>query len=1122
MKINTSRAFIIVVILGIVGGIFGFRLKREAFPAASINFSVPKHEILARAKAKLQQFGFYREGMLSSVKLQEDAVTSAYFELHHLTDDLPKLPIWIWHCSFKKESDPESAVIGFSPSGQLQELEVTLSNDKKLPSLDRPAAEALARSFVAKELPVSIEGWKVTSAEDKAQVNRIDHQFSWKQPDNGYCEVDVTVSGNVVTAFRYSAIAPRPWNAEYREMRSYNSLYTTAATFVMVVLGVCALVVAIRAAPRHSFNFKLAGAFGILCGIAAVAPEFNKLPWWSENYDPSHSYKAFLLMKSAVFVMGGVVMALAVAVLYAAAQPLYRELCPQYMSIKRWFSFEALRKKELVVGIILGIAVAYLAKGYQIGFYLLGRQIGYWCPMSPADFQALSSVVPVVDALSIGVLAALMEEGLYRVVALRLFEKLCRGHFWWANFLQAAAWAFAHSSYPQQPAYTRGIELTVFGMFNGWLLKRFGLIPCLVSHYLFDANWTTEYFQSAPPAVAWTAVLPTAIPLAILIICLIVSAKKGFSEDPVGRADTQEFVLPDLEARTTLGRPASFHPQLLSTKLKAALFLLIPASCAAIALLSVPSIGSSIKHFATSRAEAIERSRRYQMERGATLFGYQPTTRLETLDMYMPGTDNALIYLREKLGYERTVQLVDSLCTELGWDTIWWSATGQCYEDEMDKDGAIYAQDAGNPPGSDDVFVKEPRARTIAETFLNEHCKRLLPVTFVSSSSDARPSYSWYNITFDVPRGKVGDANLRVNVIVSSESVRKVSTEWVVPDSWLEARKRESGLESIMSVVRLLVWIPLGTLVVWLWIGLMREGYVRWKVPLYIGLAAVLVYLAKEINTATRFFMSYDGSSPVANFVLEQCVSRACIALSDGVLFALGSMLVLAIFSKYYKPSYLQSLVDLTLTPLSKQERPVQLKIWIDSVIMAAAIPLAWTSLWALIQKAQSIIGHLGPGTTLLSTVTEANAYLPWFNVLCSAVRQGSLIVLALVVVAALAHRFLKGNWWLTCLVALLVCALLLTDQHYVTDNVLAVANGMVFFGMGATIFLVSRKNLLTGALAILWINLCPPVFVLFNHGLPLLMFDTCLLTGVILAPLFWLAYLQSAGEAGVVVEADS
>jgi hypothetical protein len=40
--------------------------------------------------------------------------------------------------------------------------------------------------------------------------------------------------------------------------------------------------------------------------------------------------------------------------------------------------------------------------------------------------------------------------------------------------MQAMIWAFMHSSYAQQPAYARGVELTIVGLFYGYIMRRYG------------------------------------------------------------------------------------------------------------------------------------------------------------------------------------------------------------------------------------------------------------------------------------------------------------------------------------------------------------------------------------------------------------------------------------------------------------------------------------------------------------------------------------------------------------------------------------------------------------------------------------------------------------------------
>ena len=174
-----------------------------------------------------------------------------------------------------------------------------------------------------------------------------------------------------------------------------------------------------------------------------------------------------------------------ITVIVGAAERIYRLAFPEHLPWQKWFSLSALRSRYVLTALILGYATFGISIGYQICYYYLGSKIHFWCPLGVDKYQILTAVQPWFSAFTLGVFASGAEELLYRVIMLGFGQKLLK-NFWLANILQAMAWGFMHSSYPQQPAYARGVELTIEGMFWGWILRRYGLLPCLVSHYLFD------------------------------------------------------------------------------------------------------------------------------------------------------------------------------------------------------------------------------------------------------------------------------------------------------------------------------------------------------------------------------------------------------------------------------------------------------------------------------------------------------------------------------------------------------------------------------------------------------------------------------------------------------------
>jgi membrane protease YdiL (CAAX protease family) len=100
--------------------------------------------------------------------------------------------------------------------------------------------------------------------------------------------------------------------------------------------------------------------------------------------------------------------------------------------------------------------------------------------------DVFNSSLPFLLPLLVGFTAAISEEFLFRFFAIPFFKKYFRYTFL-ALLIPAIIWAFGHSSYPVFPVYVRGIELTLAGLFFGWIFIRFGLWTCLVAHYAINA-----------------------------------------------------------------------------------------------------------------------------------------------------------------------------------------------------------------------------------------------------------------------------------------------------------------------------------------------------------------------------------------------------------------------------------------------------------------------------------------------------------------------------------------------------------------------------------------------------------------------------------------------------------
>jgi hypothetical protein len=91
---------------------------------------------------------------------------------------------------------------------------------------------------------------------------------------------------------------------------------------------------------------------------------------------------------------------------------------------------------------------------------------------------------------------------------------------WWigaAFILQAVVFGAAHATYPTQPSYARLIELIIPSLIWGATYLRFGLLPTITAHCVYDIIWfSLPIFASHTPQALFykmIIILITLLPL---------------------------------------------------------------------------------------------------------------------------------------------------------------------------------------------------------------------------------------------------------------------------------------------------------------------------------------------------------------------------------------------------------------------------------------------------------------------------------------------------------------------------------------------------------------------------------------------------------------------------------
>ncbi len=1106
----------VLIVLGLIGCVLAFYLVDQVFASASINFKYPKADILTMAKDKLKGWGYETTGTKSEIEFDNDKDVKTFLEQSFGQVEgnrlMSTVPMWYWACKFEKDKEPTTA-ISFDPEGQLTRFDRTLPNDMRLPSLDRKTAELMAMSFAKKETAIDLSNWKLVQSRDVKLQERADHTFTWVDPSTDYHGADkrmeITVSGDKVSKFKFYIHLPESWLNQYKLSRSYNMLLATVAQSLYSLFILGAGVVFIRGIIKKSFSYKTALTFGAIFAFCEFLQYLNATA--------AIDFGGVMYKALGVIVLMGMAVGwgLAIAVLFAAAQPLYRQLCPDRWPLKDWFTFKMLRSPELIQGIILGFAVCFISFGYQVVYYLVGEKVGYWCPLQGQSYATLSLPYPFLSALQIGIHASFYEEVVFRVIGLVLLQKLFRGNFWIANFLQAAIWGFAHSYYPQQPAYARGLELTVEGLFAGWLLRRFGLLPNIVSHYLFDAIWTVSILRSAPLSVAITGLIPIAVPFIILVVSLAVSAWKGLVYPPVISAEkarkTAEFFK---MLATTMGRPVGFEYNVLSKRavIKLVVLSAMCLSAIIIARLYFAPVGTGIKPLQIGRAYAVDAATILLRNLNVSLDGCVVTPLLLMLDEEDADILRTAKFIRSQVGYDRTKELLEKLYSPRWQVTFQKEASPVSYTAKFDQAGNFKAPafvTAEDIPGAN---LTEAEARQVAEKFFAKNQSEWLPIEFLDSETSKRSNRTDYTFNFAIPKGKAGKAVLVATITVHGDLVTRLEMGHRISDTWIKSHKDASANtgKSALSAVfdsYLLIGVSL-LLLFFLW----REGHVRWKLAIACGVALATLEIARSCNTFPRFFLSYDGNSPVPSFVTTKLFGWAKDAVQTGVGGTFFCALALAVINKYFKRSYLEGAFALAFGVSDVYERAFQRRFWIDAILIATCVILAG--------QASTVIGQAFQAAALEPPIESIAYYVSSiatasvsFRIFAASLMTALSCLYLSIVLPAITHKFLRGKRWLAFIVIFLCacCYCLQFGSSTGLDSLVALSTMLWFFAYIFILFFVGRRNFLASALVLWWSSLLPAVVAIAKLAFPLLIFDWCILVGLCLLPILWFIYLQVA-----------
>ncbi|HTS03530.1 MAG TPA: type II CAAX endopeptidase family protein, partial [Thermoanaerobaculia bacterium] len=522
-------ACLAAIALGAAVGRAGFT---RAFPEASIDFKVTREEAVRRGAAALKERGFSVDGMRALATFDVDDEAKVFLER---TLGLEKanplfattVPVWRWSVRWVRPLEKLEYRAAVAPDGRVLAVRRLLPEKEAAPDPGDASARALAEEAIRRDRGLDPAALRFIQAAVEKRPARTDRTFVWESNTIRFGDAAlrylVEVQGDRVGRSSLHLEVPEKWRRDYETLRSKNLAAGSVATFGLLLTALAVVVVFLQRVRRKDVKWRWALGFALVGAGLQLLASLNELPIRLFDYDTADSWSGFLATSLLADVAGAVALGAVLFLLVAAGEPLYRETYPEKPALGRILSLGGWGSKRFFRGLLLGYAMTAFFFAYQVVFYLVADRFGAWAPADVPYSSLLGTSFPWLGVLLMGFLPATTEEFSSRMFSIPFVRRFAPG--WVAVVLPAYIWGFAHSTYPNQPFFIRGLEVGSAGVLIGVVFVREGVLPVLVWHFTVDAVYTAlllvrstnPYFVISGAAAALILLLPLAVSLVLYV-----------------------------------------------------------------------------------------------------------------------------------------------------------------------------------------------------------------------------------------------------------------------------------------------------------------------------------------------------------------------------------------------------------------------------------------------------------------------------------------------------------------------------------------------------------------------------------------------------------------------------
>ena len=806
-----KRALLLWVVAGILGLWYAYRHFFEAFPEASVKFEVTRNEARQRARNFVESLGNRTAGYRSVIVFGVDDNAKTYLERQVGLKEANRmmaseLNVWRWEVRFFRPEQEEEFAVVVSPQGNVTGYAHKVPEAQAGASPARDAAQQTAQNFLTAKLGKAAADWDFLpeQANSAQKPNRLDWSFTWER--HGFKAKDaperltITLNGADIGSAGEALKVPEQWERDYRHLRSTNEFYNTIAVVPYFLFLGAVLWCGIQMTRGGQTSWRLALQLGLIVAIFLTAMQLNRWPLDLINYDTNASYGSFAIRQVLGALLFGFGSALTVTLVLPGGEPFYRQMKPQFLRLKKVFTLRGLCSRQFFISVVVGLSFAAAHMGFLVAFYLVANHFGAWSPQEVNYEDSVSTAIPWIGGMAIGLLAATSEEFLFRLFAIPFLKKYTKSTVL-AVVVPAFSWSFLHTAYPNEPPYIRGLEVGLIGVAAGIVMLRWGILATLVWHYTVDASLvglllirsSSWYFKISGIVVGLAILIPFSY-------AVYARARRGtFEEDEDllnAAADPEDAPRPEDESAPV--HEAALAPTAaLSSGMLGFLAVCVLLGGMAALKFKPQHLGDYLK-LSVNAKEAASRSEQILRQRGVDPNSYHSVT------TFVDVTDaTANEYLRQKIGLPALNEIYDRQVPGGLWDTRFFrDGQAEEYSVVLKPDGTLHSVHHDLAEAAKSASLSRDEAIAKATAYLQTEKKiDLRQWALVDSGSEKRPNRIDHTLIWQAPQpldappssedaDPATHAFARMQVNVAGDEVTSYRTFIKIPDQW--RRKQEA------------------------------------------------------------------------------------------------------------------------------------------------------------------------------------------------------------------------------------------------------------------------------------------------------------------------------------------